>query len=400
MIERCQSERTGNGGQRPVDRTCWHRRIREIAADGQRTLAVAMKKMPDEATETGFGDIGEGLVMLGVIGIIDPPRDESLLAVNQCHHAGIVAKMITGDHVETARAIGERLNIGIGKPAVTGAELEKMDDATLRRTVREADIFARTSPEHKLRLVEALQADGEVTAMTGDGVNDAPALKRADVGLAMGVKGTEAAKEAASIVLADDNFSTIAGAVREGRRIYDNLQKGILFLLPTNGGLSLVVIVAVLLDFALPLTSKQILWINMVTATTLCLALTFERPEANVMDRPPRAPDAPPLTLYMVWRIVFTSWHPHAGCIAVVQLGTEKRRKPPSGPDRRCRHHRRRPDRLPVQLPLPQGVVSDDTDIFRQPEHICRHRHTRRPATDIHLLSPGFRKYSIPLPRA
>lgn len=307
VIERCQSERTGNGGQRLIDRTCWHRRIREIAADGQRTLAVAMKKMPDEATETGFGDIGEGLVMLGVIGIIDPPRDESLLAVNQCHHAGIVVKMITGDHVETARAIGERLNIGIGKPAVTGAELEKMDDTTLRRTVREADIFARTSPEHKLRLVEALQADGEVTAMTGDGVNDAPALKRADVGLAMGVKGTEAAKEAASIVLADDNFSTIAGAVREGRRIYDNLQKGILFLLPTNGGLSLVVIVAVLLDFALPLTSKQILWINMVTATTLCLALTFERPEANVMDRPPRAPDAPPLTLYMVWRIVFTS---------------------------------------------------------------------------------------------
>ena len=132
-----------------------------------------------------------------------------------------------------------------------------MDDTTLRRTVREADIFARTSPEHKLRLVEALQADGEVTAMTGDGVNDAPALKRADVGLAMGVKGTEAAKEAASIVLADDNFSTIAGAVREGRRIYDNLQKGILFLLPTNGGLSLVVIVAVLLDFAPPLPTPN-----------------------------------------------------------------------------------------------------------------------------------------------
>ncbi len=216
--------------------------------------------------------------------------------------------MITGDHVETARAVGERLNIGVGRLAVIGAELEKMDEETLRRTVGEADIFARTSSEDKLRLVQALQANGEITAMTGDGVNDAPALKRADVGLAMGVKGTEAARKAASIVLADDNFSTIAGAVREGRCIYDNLRKEILFLLPTNGGLSLVVVAAVLLDLALPLTSRQILWINMVIATTLCLALTFGRPEANVMDRPSRDPDAPPLTLFMVWRIVFTSF--------------------------------------------------------------------------------------------
>ena len=307
VIERCSDERAENG-KRPIDRDYWYQHIREIASNGQRTLAVAARKVSPDTTEIGFADVEHDLVMLGMFGIIDPPREESLLAVNQCHHAGIVVKMITGDHVETARVIGERLNIGVGKPAVTGAELEKMDDETLRRTVEEVDVFARTSPEHKLRLVEALQANGEITAMTGDGVNDAPALKRANVGLAMGVKGTEAAKEAASIVLADDNFSTIAGAVREGRRIYDNLQKGILFLLPTNGGMTLVVIAAVLLDFALPLTSKQILWINMITATTLCLALTFERPEANVMDRPPRDPKAPPLTLYMVWRIVFTSF--------------------------------------------------------------------------------------------
>lgn len=307
VIDRCSDERTEDG-KRPIDRDYWHHHIREIASNGQRTLAVAARKVSPDTTEIGFADVEHDLVMLGMFGIIDPPREESLLAVNQCHHAGIVVKMITGDHVETARVIGERLNIGVGKPAVTGAELEKMDDETLRRTVEEVDVFARTSPEHKLRLVEALQANGEITAMTGDGVNDAPALKRANVGLAMGEKGTEAAKEAASIVLADDNFSTIAGAVREGRRIYDNLQKGILFLLPTNGGMSLVVIAAVLLDFALPLTSKQILWINMITATTLCLALTFERPEANVMDRPPRDPKAPPLTLYMVWRIIFTSF--------------------------------------------------------------------------------------------
>ncbi len=307
IIERSCDERT-TSGKRPINPRYWHEKIREIASSGQRTLAIAVKKVPDDTAEVTFTDVESGLVMLGLFGIIDPPREESLLAVDQCHHAGIVVKMITGDHVETARVIGERLNIGVGKPAVTGAELEKMNDAELRQVVKEVDIFARTSPEHKLKLVEALQANGEITAMTGDGVNDAPALKRADVGLAMGVKGTEAAKEAASIVLADDNFSTIAGAVREGRRIFDNLQKGILFLLPTNGGMTMVVIAAVLFDFVLPLTSKQILWINMITAVTLCLGLTFERPEANVMDRPPRNPDVPPLTLYQIWRIVFTSF--------------------------------------------------------------------------------------------
>ena len=305
--ERSSDERTETG-KRPINPHYWHEKIREIASSGQRTLAVAAKKVSSDKTDVTFGDVEGGLVMLGLFGIIDPPREESLLAVDQCHHAGIVVKMITGDHVETARVIGERLNIGVGKPAVTGAELEKMDDAELRRVVGEVDVFARTSPEHKLRLVEALQANGEVTAMTGDGVNDAPALKRANVGLAMGVKGTEAAKEAASIVLADDNFSTIAGAVREGRRIYDTLQKGILFLLPTNGGMTMVVIAAVLFDFALPMTSKQILWINMITAVTLCLGLTFERPEANVMDRPPRNPKAPPLSYYQIWRIVFVSF--------------------------------------------------------------------------------------------
>lgn len=305
--------------------------------------------------------------MLGLFGIIDPPREESLLAVDQCHHAGIVVKMITGDHVETARVIGERLNIGVGKPAVTGAELEKMDDAELRRVVGEVDVFARTSPEHKLRLVEALQANGEVTAMTGDGVNDAPALKRANVGLAMGVKGTEAAKEAASIVLADDNFSTIAGAVREGRRIYDNLQKGILFLLPTNGGMTMVVIAAVLFDFALPMTSKQILWINMITAVTLCLGLTFERPEANVMDRPPRNPKAPPLSYYQIWRIVFVSFILMLAALLLFNLELQARAKHRSGTYHRCLYHRRRANGLPAELPFPPKLVADQTDFCGNP---------------------------------
>jgi magnesium-transporting ATPase (P-type) len=199
--------------------------------------------------------------------------------------------MITGDHAGTALAIGREMGIVADQagPVLTGADLESMSTDELRAAVREVDVYARTSPEHKLRIVSALQAHGEVVAMTGDGVNDAPALTRADVGVAMGIKGTEATKEAADIVLADDNFATIERAVEEGRRIYDNVRRSLLFLLPTNAAQSLVILVAVVFGLTLPLQPVQVLWINMVTAVTLGLALANERAEHGIMSRPPRA---------------------------------------------------------------------------------------------------------------
>ncbi len=221
--------------------------------------------------------------------------------------AGIRVKMITGDHVATARAIGAQLGLADEVRALAGADLEVMNEAELRRAVDDTDIFARASPEHKLRLVEAMQANGDVVAMTGDGVNDAPALKRADVGVAMGVKGTEAAKEASEMVLADDNFASIAAAVEEGRAIYDNIRKAIVFILPTNGGQAGVLVAAIVLGLQLPITPVQILWVNMVTAVTLALALAFEPPERDIMRRPPRDPGEPLLTPFMLWRVGFVS---------------------------------------------------------------------------------------------
>jgi magnesium-transporting ATPase (P-type) len=215
--------------------------------------------------------------------------------------------MITGDHVETARAIGAALGIGKGEPALTGAEIEGLDDETLRTVVHDIDIYARTSPGHKLRLVEALQHNRAVVAMTGDGVNDAPALKRADIGVAMGRKGTDAAKEAAAMVLTDDNFATIGNAIREGRGVYDNIRKFVLFMLPTNGGEALVVIVGILFDLPLPLTPAQVLWINLATSSTLGVALAFEPTESDVMQRPPRDPRAGLLDRLLAWRVVFVS---------------------------------------------------------------------------------------------
>ena len=221
---------------------------------------------------------------------MDPPRPEAITAIAQCHRAGIRVKMITGDHAGTALAIAQEMGI-VDDPharVLTGAELEAMSQTRLREECVDVDVYARTSPEHKIRIVSALQAHGKVVAMTGDGVNDAPALTRADVGVAMGIKGTEATKEAADIILADDNFATIERAVQEGRRIYENIRKSVLFLLPTNGAQSLVILVAVLFGFALPLSPVQILWVNMITAVTLSLALVFEPAEKGIMDRPPR----------------------------------------------------------------------------------------------------------------
>jgi magnesium-transporting ATPase (P-type) len=228
--------------------------------------------------------------------------------------------MITGDHGVTARAIGAAMGIGDGRRVLTGAEIEELDDAALRGAVREVDVFARASPEHKLRLVRALQAEGEIVAMTGDGVNDAPALKQADVGVAMGLKGTEAAKEAAEMVLADDNFASIAHAVEEGRTVYDNLRKAITFLLPINGGESLSLVAAVLLGLTLPITPVQILWVNMVSSVALAMVLAFEPTEREVMRRRPRPPDEPVISGFLVWRILLVSLLFLAGIFGMFEL--------------------------------------------------------------------------------
>ncbi len=248
-----------------------------------------------------------GLVLLGLFGLLDPPRPEAAAAIAACRAAGIRVKVITGDHAATARAIAARLGFDAPNP-LTGPALDRMDAEQLKAAARSVDVFARTTPEHKLRLVEALQAEAQVVAMTGDGVNDAPALKRADVGIAMGKKGTEAAKEAAEMVLADDRFVTIAKAIEEGRTVYDNLRKTILFLLPTNGAEAVTIMTAILVGTLLPITPLQILWINMVTGVTLGLALGFEPAEADIMRRPPRRADEPLLSPYVIWRILFVSF--------------------------------------------------------------------------------------------
>ena len=306
ILTRC-SHQFRSGSQAPLDSVAWHERAERIAARGRRMLALAIGEAPVERGELNFADIENGLTMLALVGIIDPPRDEAIASVASCHQAGIRVKMITGDHAVTARAIAARMAIGDGSPALTGGELEQASDAQLREMVLTTDVFARASPEHKLRLVEALQANGDVVSMTGDGVNDAPALKRADIGVAMGVKGTEAAKEAAEMVLVDDNFASIASAIEEGRTVYDNIRKSILFILPTNGGEALTLIAAILFGTQLPVTPAQILWVNMITAVTLALSLAFEPSEPSVMRRPPRRADEPILSGYMAWRILLVA---------------------------------------------------------------------------------------------
>ena len=270
-------------------------------------MAIAAKATSGEHRELTFADVEGGLVLLGFFGLIDPPREQAIEAVRRCQAAGIRVKMITGDHATTALAICAQLGLVGAERAVTGRELDELGDQRLPDVVGDVDVFARVSPEHKLRLVESLQAKGEVTAMTGDGVNDAPALKRADVGIAMGIKGTEAAKEASEVVLADDNFASIANAVEEGRTVYANLRKVISFILPTNGGEAFIIIIAILMGGALPITAVQILWVNMITAVTLALALAFEPAEDDVMRCSPRKPNEPLLNRFLVWRIAFVT---------------------------------------------------------------------------------------------
>jgi magnesium-transporting ATPase (P-type) len=306
LLAMCSHQRRG-GEDVPLDPAFWHQQAETIAARGQRVLALAFKPVDPGVRALSFEQAEAGLTLLGLTGMIDPPREDAIQAVAECRSAGIGVKMITGDHGATARAVGAQLGIGDGRTALTGAEIDALSAQELRQAATRVAVFARVSPEHKLRLVEALQELDQVVAMTGDGVNDAPALKRANVGVAMGAKGTEVAKEAAEMVLTDDNFASITAAVREGRTIYDNIKKSILFILPTNGGQALTILGAVLLGRELPITPVQILWVNMVTAVTLGLSLAFEPPEAGVMRRPPRDPAAPLLSRFLAFRIAFVS---------------------------------------------------------------------------------------------
>jgi magnesium-transporting ATPase (P-type) len=306
ILDHCDRQQTVSGHPAPLDRERFSEQADRLAAQGERVLALAWLENPNpKAQSLGPDDLPETLIMLGLIGLLDPPRKEAIEAVKECHGGNIRVTMITGDHRITAAAIARMLGIGDGKTAIIGKEIEAMDTAALQKCVRSVDVFARSSPEHKLRLVEAIQANKQIVAMTGDGVNDAPALKKADIGVAMGIKGTEVTKEAAEMILADDNFASITAAVKEGRTVYNNIEKALLFILPTNVAEALVIAVALIFGFTLPITAPQVLWINMVTSVALGLVISFEPHEVDVMRRPPRATGRPIVTGFGIWRIIF-----------------------------------------------------------------------------------------------
>nr|WP_231898071.1 HAD-IC family P-type ATPase [Halomonas sp. hl-4] len=307
ILDMCEVEVTENDGTAALERSWWDQMIADLASDGLRVLALARKPVSRGTADLAVEDIGTGVELLGLVGLLDPPRQEAIRAISDCHAAGIRVKMITGDHALTAGAIARRLGLRNSERVLTGMDLDDLTTDELQQLVTEVDVFARTSPEHKLRLVEALQAQHGVVAMTGDGVNDAPALKRADVGIAMGVKGSEAAREASSVVLLDDNFASIVAAIREGRSVYTNLKKGIAFMLPINGGESISLIIALLLGLALPISPLQILWVNMVSAVVLAMTLAFEPPEPDVMKRPPLPREQSLLQGFLIWRVIFVS---------------------------------------------------------------------------------------------
>lgn len=285
----------------------WLQAMATAAADGERLLGFAEKRVPPGHDRLAFEDLSSGVRWLGLVGFIDPPRVEAREAIAQCRAAGIRVKMITGDHAATATAVARQLKLSDAPQTLSGTDLDRLPDQALPEAVQTTDVFARAAPQHKLRIVRALQSVGHVVAMTGDGVNDAPSLKQADVGVAMGIKGTEAAKESAEMVLLDDNFASIVNAVHEGRTVHDNIRKVIAWTLPTNGGEVLGVIVAVLFGLTLPMSAAQILWVNLVTSVTLGLALAFEPAEDGVMQRRPRKPDAPLLSPFVLWRTVLVS---------------------------------------------------------------------------------------------
>jgi magnesium-transporting ATPase (P-type) len=304
VLSRCSGE---FGRDDAFDAQTWHEITAQMAADGQRVLAIAMKEHPAHDVVLESDDVEGGFLLLGLVGMIDPPRQEAIEAITKCHAAGIRVKMITGDHVATARAIGRQIGISNGDGAMTGVELDRLDDAAFDRAVLETDVFARVSPAHKLKFVQSLQRQGHIVAMTGDGVNDAPALKQADIGVAMGITGTEVSKEAAEMVLLDDNFASIERAVEEGRTVFNNLKKTILFILPTNGGECVTLVAALLLGTLLPILPLHILWINLVTTVALAISLAFDPVDHDVMHQAPRDPRAALIDRPLIWRILYVS---------------------------------------------------------------------------------------------
>lgn len=307
VLLRSESMLNSTGQISVLDKDAVLKAMEQMAAKGLRVLALAKKELAASAQNIDHEDIASGLVFVGLQGMIDPPRQEVIAAVKTCYTAGIKIKMITGDHALTASAIAAQIGLENPESVLTGRDLEKISDSDLINVAATTSVFARVSPEQKLRLVEALQKSGNIAAMTGDGVNDAPALKKADIGVAMGITGTDVAKEAADMVLTDDNFASIEAAVEEGRGVFDNLTKFIIWTLPTNIGEGLVILAAIFAGVMLPILPVQILWINMTTAVLLGLMLAFEPKEPGIMLRKPRDPKAPILTRELITRIFTVS---------------------------------------------------------------------------------------------
>jgi len=309
VLARCSQALSCTGESIPLKPDDCHQAAAEMAEKGLRVLAFARAEREISSASLEHGDVAGGLTFLGLQGMMDPPRAEAVAAVRVCQNAGIRVKMITGDHAITATAIARQIGLigGAGDPGqpltLNGRDIAALSDTELIDAVERIAVFARVAPEQKLRLVEALQATGNIVAMTGDGVNDAPALRQANIGVAMGITGTEVAREAADMLLTDDNFSSIESAVEEGRGVYDNLVKFITWTLPTNLGEGLVILAAVFAGVQLPITPVQILWINMTTAVLLGLMLAFEPKEPGIMNRPPLHPRQPLLTWELVMRI-------------------------------------------------------------------------------------------------
>jgi len=304
LIDKCAHALGEDGALITLDGSVVLRQAEAMAARGLRVLAFARREMPSAHEGLEHEHVAGGLTFLGLQGKLDPPRPEVIEAVAKCRTAGIRVKMITGDHVLTAKAIAAQIGLEIGADVVglTGRDLEALNDEDLADAAERTSVFARVAPEQKLRLVKALQSRGHVVAMTGDGVNDAPALKQADIGIAMGITGTDVSKEAADMILTDDNFATIEAAVEEGRGVFDNLTKFILWILPTNGGIALILLVAIIGGITLPMLPTQLLWLNLVTALLLGLTLVFEPKEDDIMRRPPRDPKKPLLTRSLLMR--------------------------------------------------------------------------------------------------
>ncbi|MEZ5536256.1 MAG: HAD-IC family P-type ATPase [Thiolinea sp.] len=306
LLPRCTHVLTDSGPE-PFDKSVWEEKVHKLADQGMQALVVACKPVEDSMTTLAHEDVGYGLTLLGVVGISDPPREESARAVALCQQAGIRVKMITGDHALTACALAKKVGIGDGETVLTGAQLDEMDDEALSTAIRDVDVFARTSPEQKLRLVKTLQAQDERVAMLGGGLNDAPALKQADVGVAMGMRGTEAARQAADIVLTRDHFPSLADAIREGRLIHQNFYKIVQFMIPVASAQALVVIAAVLFGLALPLTPAQILWVNLVVAGILGLTLAFEQAEPDIMRKSGMDHSPSLFSGFLLWRLILVS---------------------------------------------------------------------------------------------